>query len=62
MLIRRIIEGKRNKKKRKKRNIRTTHFDPLHIIGLLVLLGQMSKKILILPKITLEIFEYFSVI
>jgi len=36
MLIRRIIEGKRNKKKRKKRNIRTTHFDPLHIIVLII--------------------------
>jgi len=36
MLTRRIIEGKRNNKNRKKRNSRTTDFEPLHIIALII--------------------------
>jgi len=39
MLIRRIIVGKRNNKNRKKRNSRTTDFEPLHIIALIITSG-----------------------
>jgi len=39
MLIRRINEGKRNNKNRKKRNSRTTDFEPLHIIVLIITSG-----------------------
>jgi len=42
MLIRRIIEGKRNNKNRKKRNTKTTDFEPLHSIALITSLTFFS--------------------
>jgi len=41
-LIRRIIEGKRNNKNRKKRNTRTTDSEPLHIIVLITTIVFLS--------------------